>query len=86
MDLLQWFINFLIKNLLVVLLKIIQNEELVKELHKPIIRKFNKRKVYSSFIDNVCGADVVYIQLISKLNKRFRFLLMFIANVHGLFL
>ena len=66
--------------------EIIQNEELVKELHKPIIRKCKKREVYSSFIDNVCGADVVYIQLISKLNKRFRFLLMFIANVHGLFL
>ena len=26
-----------------------QNEQLAKELHKPIIRKFKKRKVYSAF-------------------------------------
>ena len=29
------------------------NNELAEELHKPIIRKFKKRKVYSSFIDNI---------------------------------
>ena len=29
------------------------NEELAEELHKPIIRKFKKRKVHSSFIDNI---------------------------------
>ena len=29
------------------------NEELSKELHKPIIRKFEKRKVHSSFIDSI---------------------------------
>ena len=28
------------------------NEQLAKELHKPIIRKFKKRKVYSGFKDN----------------------------------
>ena len=27
------------------------------ELHKPIIRKFKKRKVYSTFKDNVWDAD-----------------------------
>ena len=26
-----------------------QNEQLAEELHKPIIRKFNKRKIYSIF-------------------------------------
>ena len=30
-----------------------ENEQLAKELHTPIIRKFRKRKVYSSFIDNI---------------------------------
>ena len=30
-----------------------QNEELADELHKPIIRKLKKRKVYSAFKDNV---------------------------------
>ena len=29
------------------------NEELSKELHKPIIGKFEKRKVHSSFIDSI---------------------------------
>ena len=32
-----------------------------EELHKPIIRKFNKRKVYSSFIDNIWSADLQLI-------------------------
>ena len=30
-----------------------QNYQLANELHKPIIRKFRKRKVYSSFRDNI---------------------------------
>ena len=30
-----------------------QNQQLAKELHKPIIRKFEKRKVYSAFRDNI---------------------------------
>ena len=29
------------------------NYELASELHKPTIKKFNKRKVYASFIDNI---------------------------------
>ena len=31
--------------------------QLTNELHKPIIRKFKKRKVYSSFRDNIWGVD-----------------------------
>ena len=38
--------------------EIMQNEELAKELHTPIIRKFEKRKVHSSFIDNIWSADL----------------------------
>ena len=33
--------------------KIKQNLQLTEELHKPIIRKFKKRKVYSGFKDNI---------------------------------
>ena len=51
------------------------NIQLADELHKPIIRKFKKRKVYSSFRDNIWGADLADMQLISKFNKGFRFLL-----------
>ena len=32
------------------------------ELHKPIIRKFNKRKVYSQFKDNIWGVDLADMQ------------------------
>ena len=52
-----------------------QNEQLAEELHKPIIRKFEKRKVYSAFKDNVWAADLADTQLISKFNKGFAFLL-----------
>ena len=38
---------------------------LVEELQKPIIKKFEKRKVQSPFIDNICGADLADMQLIS---------------------
>ena len=64
------------------------NEQLAKELHKPIIRKFKKRKVYSRFRDNTCGADLADMQLISKFNKGFRFLLCVIdifVNMLGFF-
>ena len=54
---------------------IAQNEQLAEELHKPIIRKFKTREVYSSFKDHTWAADLVDMQLISKFNKRFRFLL-----------
>ena len=33
--------------------EIISNKELSEELHKPIIKKFNKRKVPSPFINNI---------------------------------
>ena len=52
----------------------ISNKELAAKLHKPIIRKFNKRKVHSSFIDNIRGADLTDMQLITKFNKGIRFL------------
>ena len=51
-----------------------ENIQLADELHKPIIRKLKKRKVYSSFRDNIWGADLAGLQLLSKFNKRFRFL------------
>ena len=35
-----------------------ENILLANELHKPIIRKFNKRKVHSPFKDNIWGADL----------------------------
>ena len=52
-----------------------QNEQLADELHKPIIRKLKKKKVYSAFKDNIWGADLADMQLLSKYNKGIRFLL-----------
>ena len=51
-----------------------QNEQLAEELRKPIIRKFNRREVYSAFKGNIWAADLADMQLISKFNKGFRFL------------
>ena len=53
----------------------ISNQQPADELREPIIRKFKRRKVYSSFKDNIWGADLVDIQLISKFNKGIRYLL-----------
>ena len=50
-------------------------EQLAKEFHKPIIRNFKKITVYSRFKDNIWGADLSDMHLISKFNKGFRFLL-----------
>ena len=52
-----------------------QNQQLAEEFHKPIIRKFEKRKVYATFKDNIWGADLADMQLLSKYNKGIRFLL-----------
>ena len=51
------------------------NEKLAEELHKPISRGFYKRTVNSGFKDDIWGADLANMQLISKFNKGFRFLL-----------
>ena len=58
-----------------VIIEVKHNEQLAKELHKPIIRNFKKRTVYSGFKDNIWGADLAYVQLISEFNKVFKFLL-----------
>ena len=56
-------------------IKSMPNQQLANELNKPINRKFKKRKVYSSFKDNIWGVDLADIQLISKYNKGIRYLL-----------
>ena len=51
------------------------NYQLANELHKPIIRKFKKRKVYSSFRDNIWSVDLADMQSLSKYNKGIKYLL-----------
>ena len=40
-----------------------------------LLESFLKKKVYSSFKDNIWGVDLADMQLISKHNKRIRYLL-----------
>ena len=51
------------------------NYQLANELHKTIIRKFKKRKVYSSFRENIWGVDLADMQSLSKYNKGIKSLL-----------
>ena len=53
----------------------IENTQLADELHKPIIKKFKKRKVYSSFRDNIWGVHLADMQPLSKNNKGIKYLL-----------
>ena len=52
-----------------------QNQQLAEELQKPIIIKFEKGRVYSTFKDNIWGVDLADMQLLSKYNKGIRFFL-----------
>ena len=53
------------------------DQQLAEELHKPIITKFSKSKVYSSFTDNTWGTDLTDRKLTSNFNKEIRFLFCF---------
>ena len=48
---------------------------LADELHKPVIKKFNKRKVYSQFKDNMWGVDLADLQSLSRKNNGIKYLL-----------
>ena len=48
---------------------------LADELHKLVIKKFEKRKVYSQFKDNIWGVDLADMQSLSRKNKGIKYLL-----------
>ena len=48
---------------------------LADELHKSVIKKFKKRKVYSQYKDNIWGVDLADMQSLSKKNKAIKYLL-----------
>ena len=48
---------------------------LADELHKPAIKKFEKRKVYSQFKDNIWGVDLADMQSLSRTDKGIKYLL-----------
>ena len=52
-----------------------ENQQVVEESCKPLIRKIRKPKVYSSFEENTWNVDLVNKQLISKYGKGIAFVL-----------
>ena len=54
---------------------IMSNKEFAGKLHKPIIRKFEKNKVHSPFIDKIWSANLADMQWISKFNKGIWFIM-----------
>ena len=52
-----------------------ESSELANEHHKPVIRKFKKSKVYSSFKDNIWHVDLTDMQSLSKYNNENKYLL-----------
>ena len=48
---------------------------LADEVHKPIIKKIEKRKVYSQFKDNIWGVDLADMQSLSRKNEGIKYLL-----------
>ena len=51
------------------------NEELANELHAPVKRKFQRRRVISYGVDDVWSCDLVEMQEWSKQNKGYRYML-----------
>ena len=51
------------------------NEQLAQGLHKPVIKKFKRRKVYSRFKDNIWAADLAEMESLSSNNKIFKYVL-----------
>ena len=42
------------------------NQQLANKLHKLVVRKFKRRRVYSSFKGNIWGLNLADMQLINK--------------------
>ena len=51
------------------------NEHLTEELHKPVIKKFKRRKVYARFKDNIWTTDLAEMGSLSSKNKNIKYLL-----------
>ena len=55
--------------------KIIWNDQLAEELHKPVRKNFQKRCVMVSKIDEIWAADLVEMQKLSRDNKGYKYLI-----------
>ena len=53
----------------------VEKKSLAEELHKPIIRKFKRRRVLVHGIDKIWAADLVDMQAFFKFNRSVKYLL-----------
>ena len=51
------------------------NEQLAKEQHKAVIKKFKRRKVYARFKDNIWAVDLAKMESLPSKNKNVKYLL-----------
>ena len=51
------------------------NEQLAEELHKAVIKKFKRRRVYARFKDNIWAGYLTEMELLSSKNKNVKYLL-----------
>ena len=45
------------------------NEQLAEELHNPVIKKFERKRVYATFKDNIWSADLAEMESLFSKNK-----------------
>ena len=50
-------------------------EQLPEELHKPVIKRFKRRKAYARFKGNIWAADLAVMESLSSKNKNVKYLL-----------
>ena len=74
-DQLQWYTCFFDKKSSGTGVNSVLIYHLAKEIHRQIIRKFKRRKVYSSFRDNIWNVDLADMQSLRKYNKGIKYLL-----------
>ena len=55
------------------------NEQLAEELHKPVIKKLKRRKVYARFKDNIWAADLAEMESFSSKNNYVKYFLCIIG-------
>ena len=51
------------------------NEQLAEELLQPVIKKFNRRRAYVRFKDNIWAADLAEMRLLSSKTRKVKYLL-----------
>ena len=51
------------------------NEQLAEELHKPVIKKLKRRKVYAKFNDNIWASNLLEMKSFPSKNKNVKYVL-----------